>query len=295
MSTSIITSALPVLEALQIIANSDVPLSAADVSRTMKLPSSTVHRFLNTLEQAGYIKRYAGSPRFIPGNMPQHLCRALFNKFPLGRIGWPYLQRVAKLSRDSATLFCRIGWMGIRIEEIGDPSPFTYDTPGPAGLSPLHFHLEGTVILACMSETEIEGYRRYLRTRSDDYVRPTSGFWSNLKIIRNRGFATKRLKSSKTHAAFALPIRWTTGEVIGSVGFVGPAIRDRAKGPTEILAALCDIRNELEGALRTNAVGTISPFVHLSLNDIDRRGSPAQEVSGRRGVSSTATPKWTPA
>jgi DNA-binding IclR family transcriptional regulator len=263
MNSSLISSTLPVFEVLHLIANSNEPLSTADLSRSMNLPTSTVHRFLGTLEQAGYISRYLGSARFIPGNMPQHLCRAMFNRFPLSRIAPPFLQQLASLTRMTVTLMVRIGWFGLRIEILGDANPVGTIAGGQT-LAPLHVPMEGRAILAFLSESEIEGYQRYFRKHGGDIAGPKARFWSELERHVKRGFVlSEPIGMEKDRAALALPVLDQGSQPIAAIGIVGPAVDANLNDATDLVQSWIKVVDALEAALAADPGGTLGPFVHL--------------------------------
>jgi IclR family acetate operon transcriptional repressor len=262
MSSPIIRSSLPVFEALRLVANSPVPLSTADLSKMMKLPTSTVHRFLGTLEETGYIARYAGSARYIPGNMPQHLCRALYNRFPLSRIGPPFLQRLAMSTHESVTLTVRIGWFGLRIEAIGDAAQ-VIEIAGANVPAPLHSGLEGRAILAFMADAEQAEYKRFSASGVGAFPPPKGSFWKDLREFWKAGFYSAPLESSPGRAALALPIRNRAGDAVASIGLLGPVVGAGVLKRTPEISSWMNIRDELEGVFQSNAGNMITPFSHL--------------------------------
>lgn len=280
MSSPIIRSALPVFEMLHLIAASTTPMSTTDLSRIMKLPTSTVHRFLGTLEEAGYITRYAGSPKYIPGNIPQHLCRALFNRFPLSGIGEPFVRRLAVLTHETVTLVVRVGWFCLRVEVIGDAAQ-AMEVSGADILSPLHASIEGRAILAFLSNAELRHYQQFLASHDSEHADPESSLWSDLRRFRDAGFAASPLGVAEERAAVALPIRDDADEAIGATGIIGSVVGAHAARPSPEMLAWIGIRDEFEAALRSDPSSMVNPFAHLAPGAImgtskRSRGTPAK-------------------
>lgn len=280
MSSPIIRSALPVFEALRLVANSTTPMSTADLSRIVKLPTSTVHRFLGTLEEAGYITRYAGSPKYIPGNIPQHLCRALFNRLPLSRIGEPFMRKIAVLTHETVTMTVRIGWFGLRVEVIGDAAQ-VMDASGPDILSPLHMGIEGQAILAFLSSAEQRNYQQFLSSQDSDQANPESSLWKDLQRFRDLGFAIAPL-GADGQVALVLPVRDDTNEAVGSIGIIGSVIDAGATRPTSEMRAWIRIRDELEAALQRDPANMVNPFAHLAPGAIMRMSKRTRRTLAKR-------------
>lgn len=281
MSSPIIRSALPVFDALRLVANSTIPLSTADLSRVMKLPTSTVHRFLGTLEEAGYITRYAGSPRYIPGNIPQHLCRALFNRLPLSRIGEPFVRRLAVLTHETVTLTVRIGWFGLRVEVIGDAAQ-VMEVSGADILAPLHAGIEGQAILAFLSSGEQRNYQQLLASQHGDRAGSKSPLWKDLQKFRDMGFATVPLGFAEGRAALALPVRDDANEAVGSIGIIGAMVDADVAKPTAEMRAWIKIRDELEAAFQRNPDNMVNPFIHLAPGAITRMSKRTRHTPAKR-------------
>jgi len=271
-SSAIISSSLPVFDALQIITNSDVPMSTVDVARAMKLPVSTVHRFLGTLEQTGYVTRYLGGSKFVPGNMPQHLCRALFNRFPVSRASAVFLTKLSEMTRATVTLVVRVGWLALRVETIGATMQ-VQEIVGPASLSPLHLSLEGRAILLLLSESELVEYRNHMRRSGDGNSPPKRQLWAELDRMRAGGFTiSEPIRYANDATAVALPVRDVSGAPLAALGIVGTTVKAGAEAASAEMGVWFELRDDLESALAANPVQIANPFNHLDVEAMSRSG-----------------------
>jgi DNA-binding IclR family transcriptional regulator len=261
MAPAIITSVVPLLEALQLIAASEVPLGTAEIARAMNLPTSTMHRVLITLEQAGYVGRYLGTSKFILGMMPQHLCRALFNRFPVGVLAQPWLEQLARLAHQPVTLAVRVGWSALRIEVVGDATGVV-ELAGPGTLSPLHATLEGRAIYSSLGNRSSIDYERF---RRDAGLTTSRGEKQRLRHAGQMGFLIgPAIGPPSNGATLAMPLRDREGTAFAALALIGPVAHGAMAAASPEIDQYLRVRDDLETSLQQRLGATDMPFGHLN-------------------------------
>jgi DNA-binding IclR family transcriptional regulator len=271
-STAIASSAANVFDVLRVIAATDTPLGVSEIGRRLGLAASTVYRALITLEEAGYIARYQGSPSYELGMLPQLLNRALLTRFRLHHASRPFLQALADATGATSSVSVRLGWYCLRIAgAYGSQDIYHRDRLGETTL--LHESLSGRGILAFLPAAEMQPYHHFVERHHKERL-PAGGWQAldqELAEDRRRGFAIAELPVSPGFFAMALPLRDASGAAMASIVINGPIYR---KG--EDVSAIAAERDKLEALVRADPDLFQSPFAHLSHDDIQLQLSPPQ-------------------
>src|SRR5664280_21184 len=94
------------------------PLSVTDISKRLKVPTTTTYRGIVTLEQTGYIQRFQASAQYVLGEAAKQLPQACFARFKIRDITIPYLRQIAVATGETVSLFATVGWYSVRIATI---------------------------------------------------------------------------------------------------------------------------------------------------------------------------------
>ena len=120
-----------IFEILRLVSTEKRPMSATEISRRLRLSTTTAHRGLQTLERAGYVARHQLSARYVLGGMSRRLLQSFFARFALHGFAIPYMRQLAIATGETASLFVRVGWYAVRIASVQGTKEIIHT--GPTG------------------------------------------------------------------------------------------------------------------------------------------------------------------
>jgi DNA-binding IclR family transcriptional regulator len=217
---------------LEVLADNGLELGIAELCKKISLPKGTVHRLLGTLKNLGYIEQN-------PQNRKYRLTIKIFN---LGaavtdRVGLvqiiPHMKKLslkfnetvnlAILDRDEITYLYSVGSDNtLKLDlRIGSHQP-AYCAAG------------GKVLLAYLSEQELDGYLQRVKLESYTPYTITSKEYlkKDLKLIRERGYSFVNEEYMQGVSCVAVLLKDQQGKVCAGLSFSVPTVRmDKEKLP----------------------------------------------------------------
>jgi DNA-binding IclR family transcriptional regulator len=213
-----------VLEAFS--GNPQNPLSLEDITRSVGLAKTTVHRLLYSMKKIGYVEQHAGSGMYL-----------LAHKFfDLGRAMLPY-QRVASLARPMLeNLRLRCG-ESVHVAVL-DKGLVTYvavvESQNPFRCAAVtgefnyaHSTALGKCLLAYLPEDQIVGIIRQhgLPKLARNTITSGTQLLDELAKVREEGVAVNNEENIDGVISIAAPILEQDGMPVAALGVSGPAIR----------------------------------------------------------------------
>lgn len=258
-----------IFETLSLICKARRPVSLTEVRKALELPTSTAHRALVTLEEAGYIARYRCQFRYLGGLLPRHLTQALFKRFAYRHVFQPHLNRLATETKLTVSLTSRIGWYGMTTMVIeGSRDVHRLSTLGQANL--LHEDGGGQIILAHLPDSEIARMQAFVDSRWPGLGRDVARFATSgvIRDARKQKRLLKPLKAGAGKGVLHLPVTDDVGRGIAAVS-VGSAADpiDRSELREILLKAKASLAAAAQ-ELKANPTFAVSPFAHLPVDEI---------------------------
>jgi DNA-binding IclR family transcriptional regulator len=261
MTTEPNTSVDQIFETLDLLAGGKDPLGVADLARELSLTTSTAHRLLVTLSDAGFADRDTSGAKYELGFHAHALAHAVFRQHPLRQAALPALARVASESGETTSLDVRVGWMTVRMASVEGWREIHAATR-LGEIAQLGEHASGRAVLAGIGGESVARYLDWEAGRSAGRAGARSRsreIRAALTEIADRGFAHETA-SEGVGAQLAFPIRAGGGApaalvVEGS----GPAA---AAGRTLVKRCL-KVVGDLERLLAAEPQLARGPFDHL--------------------------------
>jgi len=202
------------------------PLTVTELSRSLKLPKSSVYELVSTLAAEGVISREASSGRYHLGLRLVELARAASEDLEVRRAAHPLIEKLRDELNETVQLTVLDGEEILYID--GCESSRQLRTFFRAGdRAPLYCTALGKAILAGMPPRDRERAlkRRSLRAYTPRTVTDAGALLRELARAATRGYSVDDMEHEEGVRCVAAPIRDRDGRTFASISVSGPAHR----------------------------------------------------------------------
>ena len=230
-------------------------LRITDITKRVGMTQSSVSRLVNTMVAYGFIEKNEESSCYPLGQRIITLSSVALNHSEIRRQALPELFRLEQEFKVGANLaVLENGEMYYLAHVDSRSSPRMYTMVGYS--SPLHCTAIGKVLLAAMSDAEIQTILREKGMKSYTYNTITSidSIMEQIDRIRRTGYSTEYAEHAFGSACIAAPIRGRSGAVIAGLSVSGKFCNlDMNEHEEEVAKIVID-----SAALISNKLGYLS-------------------------------------
>ncbi|MEY3485416.1 MAG: IclR family transcriptional regulator [Burkholderiaceae bacterium] len=240
-----------VLLILELIANSELPLTLENISSGIGLAKPTAFRLLNTLVSQGFIERDANGRRFQPS--------AKFRLMGIGLLSADSLrsQRLAVMKRLVATIgeTCNFNILDgnevLYLDRIETSAPIRLHIDSGMRV-PLHCTASGKLFLSFMHEDQIKRIvgKEPLQAHTAKTLTHYEDLMAEIKKIADQGYALDNCEYLEGSICVAVPVRDSKNKVFAALAAHGPTPRFTLKMAEQSVPMLIAAAIELEESLR---------------------------------------------
>ncbi len=204
----------------------DRVLSAADLSRRLNVPRSTVFRLLATLEATGYVERADGGREYRLGLAVLRLGFDYLASLELTELGGPLLNRLRDEIEYPCNLVVRDGRSVVYVAKAAASRPFASNINVGARL-PAHATVLGHVLLEDLSLGQLRDLypEPQLQIYSDSTPRTVEALSDMVQQVQQRGYVLHEGFFEASISTIAAPVRDRAGKVVAALGATIPASR----------------------------------------------------------------------
>ncbi len=229
------TSLLRALAILELIAHKSGGYSNGEISRRLKIATSTTSYILSRLEREGYIKRGGERGRYEIGLKVVALAHGALREMGLRKAAEPILHRLVAETKRSALIGVLERGLMMIVDKVEQPETTKIDMD--IGVRyPAHTTALGKVLLSNLHADELKALfapdEAGKKLRTPMAMRPN--LMTELAAVKRRGYAISDGELFFGMWAMAAPIFDASGAVRAAVSATGP----RPKDDEEIAAAL---------------------------------------------------------
>jgi len=201
------------------------------------LPRGTTHRLIASLERHGYLSRYPGfgyrlGPRLL------RLAHQAMRELPLRDVAHPPLERLARVTGESAQLYVRSGDERVCVDAVESRSELRTIVPVGASL-PLYAGSAAKVFLAYAPDRQ-----RHVRKSAD-----AERFGRDVDLVRTRGWAASADERQRGVGSVSAPVLGEYDILLGVVSISGPSSRMGRINARRYVPAVLEAAREIESAL----------------------------------------------
>lgn len=212
------------LEVLGVLRGSNRDVGLTEISRTLSLHTSTVHRILRALAGAGYVVQSADSGRYRLGREAFLLGRAAERDLGFDAVA-PLLERLRDETDESVNLVVRDGDHGLVVLRYESEQLLRFTQPTGTQI-PLHCTSTGKVLLAYSGDAETEvAALGGLSELTDSTITSARALVRELKQVRKFGYSTNQGERIEGVCGVAAPVRAADGSLLAALAVQGPQVR----------------------------------------------------------------------
>jgi IclR family acetate operon transcriptional repressor len=214
------------------------PIGVSALARKLGEPKTTVHRSLQTLHAAGWIRALDQSAEHGRQRLwtlsPKLLSLGQRAGHPrLRDTALPIMEELRNKTRETIHLMVPQDRVVVLIERLDSPQPLRIVRP-LGGRSLLHVASNGKAVLAHLSAKEQDAYlARPLKASTPNTITDSTELRAQLERVRKNGYAVSLGELDEGVRAVAAPILAPSGAPMGSISISCPAQRlpdDRVAG-----------------------------------------------------------------
>lgn len=206
---------------LDILAESPLPLSLAEISQKTKWPKSTVHGLLSTMREYSVISQDEEGRYSLGIRLFEYGCK-LSSSWRIVDQVKPFIQHISYSTGEAVFLSILDKGEVITLDRVDDRVGLLI-SPEMGCRLPIHCTSQGKLFLAYMNEaernailkrTELRSYTEHTLTTYDELAK-------ELETIRSQGYAVENSEYKTGLRSIAAPIVGEDGEVRYAIGVIG--------------------------------------------------------------------------
>ena len=215
------------LSILEILANEGEPMRLMDITQTLESSSSTVLRFLTTLQSCGYVRQDPETMKYCLTFKICNLSNKIISRIKINEVASSYLKALSKVVGESVTLAIEQDMSVVYIDVEEGPDQMIRTMQRIGNVAPMHCTGIGKLFLVDYTPEKIEllikekGLTKY----TDKTISERSKLTRALKIIKSDGYAYDDEECEIGARCIAYPIYDFSGRVIAGISVTGPVSR----------------------------------------------------------------------
>lgn len=223
------------LDILLCFAKSPRELSLSEIAREVDLHKSTAHRLLLSLQSKGFVRRQAGSDKYILGWSVLELLGNVYLSDELTTLALPEMTKLRDTTGETVSLYIRSGIERIRIQAVESNEPIR-NVVAIGKTYPLYIGASGKVLLAFADEAVVDEV--FAREQIPPHFERDE-LRRQLDKIRTDGYAVSIQERDNGAAALAAPVFGRNHECVAALSISGPVSRFTKAKMNQYVDALC--------------------------------------------------------
>jgi DNA-binding IclR family transcriptional regulator len=213
------------LDVLLCFSQGEPVLSLTQIADRLDMPKSTIHRYLATLEAARFVRRDEATGSYHLGYCFIEMASLVLQEADLVRWFQPHLERLSSECGETVDLAVLDDAQVIYLQVI--ESPHRVKIAAAVGQRlPAFCTASGKAFLAYMPDEQVHHILSQGMPRYTDCTRVSfADLQQDLRVTRERGFATSEQEYERDINAVAAPILDANGCPVAVIAIAGPAYR----------------------------------------------------------------------
>ncbi len=236
-------SAGKALQILEVMVEHNGPVRLQELAAELKMPESTVLRFLNTLIEYGYVIRAPRTSRYSLSLKLARLGNRVHSNFPYQRVLHPYLEEVSRELKEPVSLTVEQDRRVVYIDTVDGPDHMLKTLQRIGKVAPMHSTAAGKVLLLNYGESVLEEFveEKGLPAFTEKTITTATDFFTELKTVKKRGYAYDNEECEVGVKCIAFPVKDFTGKNIAALSVSAPMTRFSPENEKKTLRVLREV------------------------------------------------------
>lgn len=208
---------------LEILSNHAEPMGVTDIAKEMDTTKSGVHRLLQVMREAGWIKQN-NHGHYECSLKIWELGQRLAGRIDLLRLAAPAMRELARKTEETVHLSILDGTDVLYLEKLESPHPIRAFTR-VGGRAPAYCVATGKALLAYATEQTVMQCAQNIETFTNASISSLEELLNELKEVRQKGYAINLGQWRGGVRGLAAPILDLHGTAVAAIGVAGPADR----------------------------------------------------------------------
>lgn len=239
-----------VLLILEVIANSEFPLTLENISSSIGLAKPTAFRLLNTLVAQGFVERDPNGRRFQPSAKFRLMGLSLLSTDSIRSQRVAVMKRLVEAVGETCNFNILDGNEVLYLDRIETSAPIRLHIDSGMHV-PMHCTASGKLFLSFMSDDQIKRIvgAEPLQSYTTKTMIHYSELMAEINKIRVRGYALDNCEYLEGSICVAVPVRESKNKVFAALAAHGPTPRFTLKLAEQSVPILQAAAAELENSL----------------------------------------------
>ncbi len=220
-------SSAKLLSLIEIMSTLEQPARLHELANILEMPPSTVHRFLSTLQNRGYVAQNDDDGRYFLTFKLCGIADSIQRNETMLQIGRPFMRQVAE-SFGECTNLCTENNMSVMYVEVVPGKKKTLSSMHHVGhMASMHCTGVGKLLLSGFSDKQLD---RYVREKG--LLRMTANTITNRQALENEleritklGYSADNEENEVGVRCVAAPIYDYRGRIVAAMSVSGPTVR----------------------------------------------------------------------
>ena len=219
------------LEILLLFDSAHPAFTVPEIVDHLHFSQSKTYRLIRALVHYGLLETQNGTGQYSLGMSALRLGLLAQQKFKVSVMAMPFMKELSRLTKETILLTVVSGNKAICLERVESEEPIRYSLFTPGASLPLHAGASSKVLMAFLPESEWESIiaREGMQRFTPQTIIDRGILKTQLKTIRNQGYAFSDQEVDREVRAVAAPILNKRGELVAGLTVAGPAYRINKK------------------------------------------------------------------
>lgn len=231
---------------LETLANNDGRLKLTQLSGILKMPTSTVHRFLSSLLALGYVNQDPATGEYLLGVRFLFLAGVVENQLDLRKIAYPILEVLRDETGETANVVVLNSGEALYVEKVeSKASVRVFSLIGRR--APVHATGAGKVLLSDWPWEDAAALlaKKGMAKITEHTITDLDRFGEELDKVRSSGYALDWEECETGVRCVAAPVKNHVGKIVASLSLSGPVNRVTEKRIPGLIKAVVSQAHQL--------------------------------------------------